>query len=121
MRKAWISAALATALALLAGPLWAQQRAPTTDGPEAIQFAADRAIVIGLIINELVSNAGKYAYPERAGGSIWVRVSLQADKEAITISVHDEGVGLPPGFDPAASSALARGWSTRFQSNWAAN
>jgi hypothetical protein len=30
MRKAWISAALAPALALLAGPLWAQQRAPTT-------------------------------------------------------------------------------------------
>ncbi|MGB6284787.1 MAG: histidine kinase dimerization/phosphoacceptor domain -containing protein [Xanthobacteraceae bacterium] len=76
------------------------------DAPEAIQFAADRAIVIGLIINELVSNAGKYAYPDRAGGLIWVRVSLQADKEAITISVHDEGVGLPPGFDPAASKRL---------------
>jgi len=30
MRKAWISAALAPALTLLAGPLWAQQRAPTT-------------------------------------------------------------------------------------------
>ena len=76
------------------------------DAPEAIQFAADRAIVIGLIINELISNAGKYAYPDRAGGSIWVRVSLQTDKEAITISVHDEGVGLPPGFDPAASKRL---------------
>jgi two-component sensor histidine kinase len=35
-----------------------------------------------------------------------VRVSLQADKEAITILVHDEGVGLPPGFDPAASKRL---------------
>jgi hypothetical protein len=31
MRKTWISAALAPAIALLAGPLWAQQRAPTTD------------------------------------------------------------------------------------------
>jgi hypothetical protein len=30
MRKAWISAALAPALTLLAGPLWTQQRAPTT-------------------------------------------------------------------------------------------
>jgi hypothetical protein len=30
MRKAWIGAALAPALALMAGPLWAQQRAPTT-------------------------------------------------------------------------------------------
>jgi two-component sensor histidine kinase len=76
------------------------------DAPEAIQFAADRAILIGLIINELVSNAGKYAYPDRAGGSIWVRVSLQTNKEAIMISVRDEGVGLPLGFDPAASKRL---------------
>jgi two-component sensor histidine kinase len=76
------------------------------DAPEAIQFAADRAILIGLIITELVSNAGKYAYPNRAGGLIWARVSLQTDKEAITISVRDEGVGLPPDFDPAKSRRL---------------
>src|SRR5215469_16010335 len=76
------------------------------DAPEAIRFAADRAILIGLIITELVSNAGKYAYPNRAGGLISVQVSLQTDKEAIAISVRDEGVGLPPGFDPAASKRL---------------
>jgi len=76
------------------------------DAPEAIRFTADRAILIGLIITELVSNAGKYAYPSRAGGMIWVRVSLQTDREAIAISVRDEGVGLPPGFDPAKSKRL---------------
>jgi two-component sensor histidine kinase len=76
------------------------------DAPEAIQFAADRAILAGLIINELVSNAGKYAYPNRAGGAIWVRVSLQTDKQAILMSVRDEGVGLPHGFDPATSKRL---------------
>src|SRR6201987_972334 len=76
------------------------------DVPEAIQFAADRAILIGLIITELVSNAGKYAYPNRGGGSVWVGVSIQTDTEAIVISVRDEGVGLPPGFDPAASKRL---------------
>jgi two-component sensor histidine kinase len=74
------------------------------DAPEAIRFAADRAILVGLIINELVSNAAKYAYPDRAGGSIWVRV--QTENDAIAISVRDEGVGLPPGFDPAASKRL---------------
>jgi two-component sensor histidine kinase len=68
----------------------------------ADRFAADRAILVGLIINELVSNAGKYAYPDHADGLIWVRVSLQTDKKAIAISVRDEGVGLPPGFNPAA-------------------
>src|SRR5215469_10539483 len=74
------------------------------DATEAIRFAADRAILVGLVINELVSNAGKYAYPNRAGGSIWVRV--QTENDAIAISVRDEGVGLPPGFDPAVSKRL---------------
>ena len=41
MRKAWISAALATALALLAGPLWAQQRTPTTVVACSGAFAKD--------------------------------------------------------------------------------
>ena len=44
------------------------------EAPEEIQFAADRAILVALIINELVLNAGKYAYPNSSGGSIWVRV-----------------------------------------------
>jgi two-component sensor histidine kinase len=75
------------------------------DAPEAIRFAADRAILVGLIINELVSNAGKYAYPNRtAGGLIWVRV--QTENDAIAILIGDEGVGLPSGFDPAASKRL---------------
>jgi hypothetical protein len=41
MRKTWISAALAHALALLAGPLWAQQRAPTTVVACSGTFAKD--------------------------------------------------------------------------------
>src|SRR5689334_6169911 len=48
--------------------------------PEEIQFAADRAILVALIINELVLNAGKHAYPNPAGGSIWVRV-VRKDKD----------------------------------------
>jgi len=73
--------------------------------PEEIQFAADRAILVALIINELVLNAGKHAYPNSAGGSIWVRV-VQKDKDLVQISVRDEGVGLPAGFDPLASKRL---------------
>ena len=76
------------------------------DAPEAIQFGADRAILVGLIVNELVSNAGKYAYPDCPSGTIGVRVQLQSDKQAILISVQDEGVGLPPGFDSATSKRL---------------
>jgi len=70
-----------------------------------IQFAADRAILVGLIVNELVSNAGRYAYPDRPGGLIWVSV-LQTDKQTILVSVRDEGVGLPIDFDPTTSKRL---------------
>src|SRR5579863_110341 len=75
------------------------------EAPEEIQFAADRAILVGLIINELVANAGKYAYPDSPGGLIWVRL-FQSDKNSIFVSVRDEGAGLPPGFDPTTSKRL---------------
>ena len=83
--------------------------APSTiqfEASGAIQFAADRAILVGLIITELVSNAGRYAYPDRPGGSIWVQAQRQPDKQAILISVRDEGGGLPRDFDPATSKRL---------------
>src|ERR1700735_263477 len=75
------------------------------EAPEEIQIAADRAILVGLIINELVSNAGKYAYPDCPGGSIWVRL-FQSDKNSVLVSVRDEGAGLPPGFDLTTSKRL---------------
>jgi two-component sensor histidine kinase len=75
------------------------------DAPDEIQIAADRAILVGLIINELVSNAGKYAYPDRPGGLIWVRL-FQSDENSILVSVRDEGVGLPVGFDSTTSKRL---------------
>jgi two-component sensor histidine kinase len=75
------------------------------DAPKEIQFAADRAILLGLILNELVSNAGKYAYPDCPGGSIWVRLA-QPDNNSVLVSVRDEGVGLPLGFDSTASKGL---------------
>jgi two-component sensor histidine kinase len=73
--------------------------------PEEIQFAADRAILVALVINELISNAGKYAYPDSADGSIWVRL-VQTDKNSVLVSVRDDGVGLPAGFDPTTSKRL---------------
>jgi two-component sensor histidine kinase len=75
------------------------------DAATGIQFAGDRAILVALIINELVLNAAKYAYPDRSGETIWVRLS-RAEPNAVLISVRDEGVGLPPGFDPTKSKRL---------------
>ena len=75
------------------------------EAPEEIQFAADRAILVALIINELVLNASKHAYPNSSGGSIWVRV-VRTEKEFVQISVRDEGVGLPAGFDRSTGKRL---------------
>lgn len=75
------------------------------EAPEEISFAADRAILVALIINELVLNAGKYAYPDCHGGHIWVRV-VQSDENHVLIAVRDEGAGLPAGFDSATSKRL---------------
>src|SRR5580692_10350462 len=63
------------------------------EAPEEIQIAADRSILVGLIVNELVSNAGKHAYADCPGGSIWVRL-FQSDENSILVWVWDEGVGL---------------------------
>jgi two-component sensor histidine kinase len=75
------------------------------EAPEDIQLAADRAIIVALIINELVLNAGRYAYPDCPGGAIWVRLAAM-EGEAVLITVRDEGTGLPANFDPATSKRL---------------
>ncbi len=75
------------------------------DAPEEIQFEADRAILVALVVNELVLNAAKHAYPDRFGKTISVRV-VQSDKTTCLVSVRDEGVGLPASFDPATSKRL---------------
>ena len=75
------------------------------EAPEEIQFAADRAILVALVINELVLNAGKYAYLNSSEGLIWIRV-VRMEKDLILVSVRDEGVGLPAGFDPTTSKRL---------------
>jgi len=73
--------------------------------PNEIQFAADRAILVALVVNELASNAGKHAYPARPGETIWVEVA-QPDESKFSVSVRDGGVGLPVGFDPQKSKRL---------------
>ena len=70
-----------------------------------------RATTAGLIINELVTNSFKYAFPpsfpnDGEHGAPALNVSLAKDGNAITLAVKDNGVGLPPGLDPATTKTL---------------
>ena len=70
-----------------------------------LQMGIDRAIPCGLIINELVSNAMKHAFPNGRSGEIAIR--LHADEsDWITLTVADDGVGVPPGLDLSKTESL---------------
>jgi two-component sensor histidine kinase len=56
----------------------------------SINTKPDRAVSIALIVNELITNAAKYAYQDDQRGGIWVRIARSAD-DTIELSVHDEG------------------------------
>ena len=70
-----------------------------------ILIATDRAISSALIVNELIVNAAKYAYPETSGGKIWVTLA-GVDDRSFAISVRDEGSGLPADFSLQTSKGL---------------
>jgi two-component sensor histidine kinase len=75
------------------------------DAAPGILLHPDRAIPIALIVNELVTNAAKYAFSGRSDNRIWVRLVRQNADTAL-ISVRDNGVGLPPEFDLTKSKGL---------------
>lgn len=72
---------------------------------EKILLDLDTAIPCGLIVNELVSNSIKYAFPDEQSGKVQVLCSTNKDK-SISLIVRDDGVGLPPGFDHTKGTSL---------------
>ncbi|MBM0207213.1 GAF domain-containing protein [Micromonospora sp. STR1s_5] len=71
--------------------------------PEHLVLGTDRAVTVALLANELITNVAKYGYP---GGDCHCWVSLARSEDAFTLSVRDEGVGLPQDFNPEASTGL---------------
>jgi len=67
---------------------------------EPIEIDPDRAVAIGIIVNELVMNAVKYAYPDGAGP---IHVELAAEGEDLLLSIADDGVGLNGKSDPRST------------------
>jgi two-component sensor histidine kinase len=76
---------------------------------DACSIAFDKAVAAGLIVNELVTNAAKHAYPPEQEGGV-VRVSLACDlpNAEATLSVADEGRGMPEESPDAAERRAQR-------------
>ncbi len=62
---------------------------------EPVRLATDQAVSVGVIVNELVTNACKYAYKRGEAGE--VRIRLADEAEGLTLSVEDDGPGLVAG------------------------
>ncbi len=69
-----------------------------------VSLPVDRAIPCGLIVNELITNALKHAFPNGRPGSILVR--LAAQEQQTMLKVRDDGIGFPADVDFRQSRSL---------------
>jgi two-component sensor histidine kinase len=81
------------------------------DFPARFALPLSKAVPLGLMVGELVTNAIKYAHPAGVAGVI--KIGSSRHTGAIVIEVSDDGVGLPEGLDPQATGgagfAMVRG------------
>lgn len=64
---------------------------------ESVNLDVDTVIPLGLMLNELVSNSLKYAFPDEREGAI--KISLKETADGLSLKVYDNGVGLPADFE----------------------
>jgi PAS domain S-box-containing protein len=72
---------------------------------EEVALGVDKAIPCGLILNELITNALKHAFPPPARGTVRVELRSEGDRR-IVFSVSDDGVGMSEKFDLKDSHSL---------------
>ena len=68
------------------------------------ELGIETAIPLGLIMNELVSNSLKHAFKENITGEL--KIILEKDNDIYTLTVKDDGIGLPADFDFENTSSL---------------
>ena len=72
----------------------------------SVRLEMDQAIPCGLIVNELISNCLKHAFPHHHGGEVRLELDVLAGGSQVRLHVGDNGVGLPAEFDPSCATTL---------------
>jgi two-component sensor histidine kinase len=72
---------------------------------EPIELDVTQAVPLGLIINEALTNAFKYAFPDGRPGTVSLSL-FRLEETTYQLTVADDGVGLPAHYDPASSHSL---------------
>jgi two-component sensor histidine kinase len=74
---------------------------------EPVELDVTQAVPLGLIINEALTNAFKYAFPGGKRGTIRLElVRLTSASYHYQLTIADDGVGLPENFNPSRSRSL---------------
>jgi two-component sensor histidine kinase len=88
---------------------------------DRVQLTSSRAICIGLIVNELTTNAFKYAFPDAREGTI--EIDLRQQDKMLFLVVADDGVGYSPQCEQGLGTRLVRllarqlGGEVQYESN----
>jgi PAS domain S-box-containing protein len=69
-----------------------------------LTLGIETALPAGLILNELISNAFRHAFPDGRSGTL--RVALTRERDAARLTVSDDGVGLPEGLEVERARSL---------------
>ncbi|MBC7827590.1 MAG: hypothetical protein H7122_07585 [Chitinophagaceae bacterium] len=72
---------------------------------EPIELDVTQAVPLGLIINEAITNAFKYAFPNGRTGTVSLSLQ-QLTISTYKLTIKDDGVGLPKNYDPSRSRSL---------------
>jgi two-component sensor histidine kinase len=73
---------------------------------EDISFDVSYAMPCGLIINELLTNSLKHAFPKEFNKKRKVTIQMHVDRDVCTIKFWDSGIGMPSGLDWRASKSI---------------
>jgi two-component sensor histidine kinase len=80
-----------------------ERRALRFNATDSVTIAPERAVSLGLVVTELVTNAIKYGAPDHRRP---IRVTVSADRDHCEVAVADQGPGLPEGFELEKSGGL---------------